>query len=188
MKYKLAIFDMDGTTLNTLDDLADCMNFALRQAGFPERRLDEIRSFVGNGIPKLVERAMPVDAPAEMTQKVLSDFMSYYDIHYADKTRPYDGVCELILKLRENGCMTAIVSNKADSAVLKLCERYFPDMFDYAVGAREGIRKKPAPDSVNDTLRQLEIEAVDAVYIGDSEVDIQTAPAEIYSIIFEEAL
>lgn len=184
MKYKLVIFDMDGTILNTLEDLADALNYALDKSGYPEHTIDEVRQYVGNGIPKLIERAVPVGTDAISTNKVHRDFMEYYQVHCADKTRPYNGIIELITKLREKGCLTAVVSNKADAAVQELCKQYFDRCFDYAVGDREGMRKKPAPDAVNEVLQHLQVTRENAVYVGDSEVDIATARnAELDSII-----
>lgn len=175
MKYELAIFDMDGTILDTLEDLKDTLNYALSKNHYPEHSLDDVRRFVGNGIPKLIERGVPKGTDAESIVQVHKDFMDYYKMHCADKTKPYDGIEELITELRNAGCKTAVVSNKADVAVQELCEQYFEGLFDYAVGDREGIRKKPAPDSVNEVLNHLKVEKPKAVYIGDSEVDIATA-------------
>lgn len=166
---------MDGTILDTLDDLKDSLNYALRLSGFPERTEDEVRRFVGNGIKKLIERGVPGDTPAEMTDKVHSDFTHYYKKHCRDKTKPYDGICKLISSLKEKGMMCAVVSNKDDYAVSLLCDEYFKGLFDYSVGSREGVRKKPYPDSVYAVLDALSVKKEDAVYIGDSEVDIQTA-------------
>lgn len=175
MYYKLAIFDMDGTILDTLDDLTDSVNFALTSSGFPKRSRKEICSFVGNGIRNLIERAVLDGTEMSAIDKVYNDFKVYYKEHCADKTRPYEGIIALLKELRRAGCKTAVVSNKADFAVQKLCRQYFDGLFDAAVGDREGISKKPAPDSVFEILRQLEIEKEDAVYIGDSDVDIKTA-------------
>ena len=175
MRYRLAVFDLDGTILNTLDDLADSLNFALKSSGFPERSIDEVRNFVGNGIRKLIERGVPAGTDTAAIDKVHSDFTAHYKAHCADKTRPYDGITELHCRLRDSGCLTAVVSNKADYGVQELCARYFPGMFDLAVGEREGIRKKPAPDSVNEVLRRLGVSNKEAVYIGDSDVDVETA-------------
>lgn len=175
MRYKLAVFDLDGTILNTLDDLADSLNFALRSSGFPERSIDEVRNFVGNGIRKLIERGVPAGTDTAAIDKVHSCFTAHYKAHCADKTRPYDGITELLGRLKDSGCLTAVVSNKADYGVQELCARYFPGMFDLAVGEREGIRKKPAPDSVNEVLRRLGVSNKESVYIGDSDVDIETA-------------
>lgn len=175
MTYKLAIFDLDGTILNTLEDLADATNYALTQHGYPRRTTEEVRRFVGNGIRKLIERAVPAGTPEEEINRVHQTFSAYYQQHCADKTRPYEGILQLLQQLRAAGCMTAVVSNKADIAVQPLCRHYYDGLFDYAVGEREGIRRKPAPDSVLEVLRRLQTDASQAVYIGDSEVDIQTA-------------
>lgn len=175
MGYKLAIFDLDGTILNTLEDLADAANYALRDHGYPERTIEEVRRFVGNGIRRLIERAVPEGATAEEIDGVHNTFSVYYQQHCADKTRPYEGILQLLERLRAAGCLTAVVSNKADAAVQPLCQHYYKGLFDYAVGERAGIRRKPAPDSVREVLHRLRVDAADAVYIGDSEVDIRTA-------------
>lgn len=184
MRYKLAIFDLDGTILNTLEDLADAVNYALKEHGYPQRTIEEVRRFVGNGIRKLIERAVPTGLTDEEISGVHQTFSAYYQEHCADKTRPYEGILPLLEHLREAGCLTAVVSNKADVAVQPLCQQYYEGLFDYAVGEREGIRRKPAPDAVQEVLRRLQIDAGEAVYIGDSEVDIQTAAnARLESII-----
>lgn len=175
MRYKLAVFDMDGTILNTLEDLADSTNYALKANGFPERTIDEVRRFVGNGIRLLIERAVPTDTDKELTDKVFDTFKKYYKTHCAVKTRPYDGIKDVLLELRKAGCLTAVVSNKADFAVQDLCKDYFDNLFDFAIGEREGIKKKPAPDSVFEVLSKLNVEKADAVYIGDSDVDFATS-------------
>lgn len=175
MRYKLAVFDMDGTILNTLDDLADSTNYALKANGLPERTIDEVRRFVGNGIRLLIERAVPTDTDKELTDKVFDTFKEYYKTHCAVKTRPYDGIKDVLLELRKAGCLTAVVSNKADFAVQDLCKDYFDNLFDFAIGEREGIKKKPAPDSVFEVLSKLNVEKADAVYIGDSDVDFATS-------------
>ena len=175
MKYQLAIFDLDGTLLDTLEDLADSVNYIMNEFGYPERTLKEVRSFVGNGIRKLLERSAPTGTPAEEIDRMFEQFMEYYGAHCADKTKPYDGIMELLDALKEQGIKLAVVSNKADYAVKALCEQYFSGIFDEAVGERVGIARKPAPDTVNEVLKSLQIEKSQAVYIGDSEVDVQTA-------------
>lgn len=175
MRYKLAVFDMDGTILNTLEDLADSTNYALKTNGLPERTVDEVRRFVGNGIRLLIERAVPEGSDTELIDKVFGTFKRYYKTHCAIKTKPYDGIKEVLLSLRKAGCLTAVVSNKADFAVQDLCRDYFDGLFDLAVGEREGIKKKPAPDSVFEVLSKLNIDKADAVYIGDSDVDYATS-------------
>lgn len=175
MRYKLAVFDMDGTILNTLEDLADSTNYALEANGLPKRTIDEVRRFVGNGIRLLIERAVPADSKPELVDKVFETFKKYYKTHCAVKTRPYDGIKEVLVSLRKAGCLTAVVSNKADFAVQDLCKDYFEGLFDFAVGEREGIKKKPAPDSVYEVLSKLKTKKEDAVYIGDSDVDFATS-------------
>ena len=186
MKYTIAIFDLDGTILNTLEDLADSTNYALKTCGYPERTMDEVRQFVGNGIRNLMERAVPEGTPVEEIDRVHETFTAHYKVHCADKTRPYDGIVELLQNLKKDGCKLAVVSNKADYGVQELCKQYFDGVFDFAVGEREGIRKKPAPDSVNEVLKTLGCSRDRAVYIGDSDVDIQTAAnAQMDHIIVE---
>lgn len=175
MKYKLAVFDMDGTILNTIDDLADSLNFVLTKCGYHERTFDEVLSFVGNGLRVLIQKGLPEGESDETIDRVLAEFKKYYSVHCKDKTRPYDGITKLIADLRSAGCFTAVVSNKADDAVQQLCRDYFDGLFDYAVGERSGILRKPAPDSVNEVLSKLGVDKKDAVYIGDSEIDIKTA-------------
>ncbi len=173
--YKLAVFDMDGTILDTLEDLKDSTNFALKKCGYPTRSYDEVRRFVGNGIRKLIERAVPEGLTVEQIDRVHEVFTEHYKVHCADKTKAYDGIKPLLEKLRASGVKTAVVSNKADYGVQELCKEYFDGLFDYAVGEREGIRRKPAPDAVNEALRVLGIDKSEAVYIGDSDVDFETA-------------
>ena len=170
-----AIFDMDGTILNTLDDLMDSTNFALKNNGLKERSLEEIRFFVGNGIQKLIERAVPQGTSKEVFEKVFADFKSHYKIHCADKTSYYDGIPSVIQTLRKMGVKTAVVSNKADFAVQELVEVYFKGLFDVALGEKTGVSKKPSPDMVNATLSVLGVEKESAFYIGDSDVDFETA-------------
>lgn len=173
--YKLAVFDMDGTILDTLEDLKDSTNFALEKCGYPTRSYDEVRRFVGNGIRKLIERAVPEGLTVEQIDRVHEVFTEHYKVHCADTTKAYDGIKPLLGKLRASGVKTAVVSNKADYGVQELCKEYFDGLFDYAVGEREGIRRKPAPDAVNEALRVLGIDKSEAVYIGDSDVDFETA-------------
>lgn len=170
-----AIFDMDGTILNTLDDLMDSTNFALRNNGLNERSFEEIRFFVGNGIQKLIERAVPQGTSIELFEKVFADFKSHYKIHCADKTSSYDGISSVIQTLKKMGVKTAVVSNKADFAVQELVEVYFKGLFDVALGERAGVSKKPSPDMVNAALSVLGVEKESAFYIGDSDVDFETA-------------
>lgn len=166
---------MDGTILDTLDDLTDTLNMSLAEVGMPVRTKDEVRSFVGNGVGKLLERAVPQGTTEEEMAALAGAFRKNYAVHCADKTKPYDGVPELIAALRAAGLKTAVVSNKVDFAVQTLAEGYFKGLFDMAVGEREGVRRKPAPDSVNEVMRTLGIPQEKTVYIGDSDVDADTA-------------
>ena len=186
MKYMIAIFDLDGTILNTLEDLADSTNYALKTCGYPERTMDEVRQFVGNGIRKLMERAVPEGTSVEEIDRVHETFTAHYKVHCADKTRPYDGIMELLQNLKKDGCKLAVVSNKAYYGVKELCKQYFDGIFDFAVGEREVIRKKPPPDTYNQVLKTMKCTRDRAVYIGDSDVDIQTAAnAQMDHIIVE---
>lgn len=175
MKYTTVVFDLDGTLLNTLEDLMDAVNYGLAQYGYPIRTLAEIRTFVGNGVRKLIERALPNEAANPHLNEVLAAFREYYSIHCEDKTRAYDGVLELLEQLKNAGFRLAIVSNKLDSAVKTLNESYFGGYVQAAIGEKEGIRRKPAPDMVENALAMLCSSKSEAVYVGDSEVDIQTA-------------
>ena len=175
MRYKYVLFDLDGTILDTLDDLHAAANAALRECGYPERTKDEVRRFVGNGIRKLIERAVPSGTSEEDIVRTHEAFTAYYSVHCKDKTRPYAGIPELVRGLKENGIASAVISNKADYAVKALCEEYFEGLFEFSVGEREGIRKKPAPDSVLEAMRVMGAKSSETVYIGDSDVDIMTA-------------
>lgn len=193
MKYELIIFDLDGTILDTLEDLADSMNYALTKHGYPTRTIEEVRSFVGNGLLMLTRRAIAPETDENRIQRVLAEQKAYYKEHCADKTEPYEGVVDLLEELKTAGCKLAVVSNKADYAVQILCEQYFTGIFHMAVGEKENVRKKPAPDAVNAVLENLQIDRRKAVYVGDSEVDIETAananiPAVLVDWGFRDAL
>lgn len=179
MSMKAVIFDLDGTLLNTLEDLCNSTNAALEQFGYPVRTLDEVRSFVGNGVKLLILRALGVERPEDCPDfdDVFAAFRAHYAVHSNDRTCAYPGVEELLKKLKEAGAPLAIVSNKLDAAVKQLNDIYFKDYISVAIGENEaaGVKKKPAPDTVYTALRELGISAEDAVYVGDSEVDIATA-------------
>lgn len=175
MKYKLAVFDMDGTVLNTLQDLTDAVNFSLDKLNMPKRNIEEIKTFVGNGIPKLIERSLPKNFSKEDFDKAYSFFTDYYKVHCKDKTCAYDGVLEAIDKLKSLGVKTCVVSNKDDYAAKELAELYFPNRFDFVLGRVDGVNKKPSPDMVNIALDYFKVEKTEAVYIGDSDVDYLTA-------------
>ena len=154
--YQLAIFDLDGTLLDTLADLRQGLNYALSTQGFAPRTLPEVRAFVGNGIRKLIERAVPAGTDEAQIEAVFEAFNPYYAVHCADFTTPYPGISELLRQLQADGVVSAVVSNKPDYA-------------------KDGVRKKPCPDAMFEGVRQLGAEALRAVYIGDSEVDVATA-------------
>lgn len=175
MKYNAVIFDLDGTTLATLDDLAISVNTALRKNNLPQRSFEEIRQFVGNGIRNLIERSVPDNTDKSVTDRVHKDFTEYYKEHCTDNTRPYDGIPEMLEKLKKRGIKLAVLSNKADYAVQELCEKYFKGCFDAVAGEILGIPKKPAPDGVYAILKKMGAELKSTVYVGDSEVDIITA-------------
>ncbi len=175
MSYKLAIFDLDGTILDTIDDLTDAVNHALTENSLPTRTVAEVRSFIGNGMRMLIERSVPAGTDTNVTDSVLAEYKSYYASHSTVKTRPFDGICDLLNSLRERGVTLAVLSNKADPTVKELCELYFPGIFDYVAGEKPDVARKPAPDAVNAILAELNFERSDSVYIGDSDVDIKTA-------------
>ena len=184
MRYDTFIFDLDGTLLDTLGDLAASVNYALRSHGMPEHSLDDVRRFVGNGVRRLMERAIPEGAENPLFDEAFATFRQYYMAHSLDTTRPYDGIPETLAALRARGCHIAVVSNKMMAATVELCQHFFPDTVEVAMGEHEaeGIRKKPAPDTVFAALDSLGIprplrgeDRGGVVYVGDSDVDIQTA-------------
>ena len=169
------IFDLDGTLLNTLEDLTDSVNYAMEKFGFPVHTIEEIRSFVGNGAPKLIERSIPQGTENPSYEAVLAAFKEHYAAHCEDKTKPYEGVMELLAQLKEKGCRMAVVSNKFDGAVKRLCKKYFGSYLETAIGESADVKRKPAPDTVYRAHHELSCDGSRAVYVGDSEVDIQTA-------------
>ena len=174
-KYKTAVFDLDGTLLNTIDDLTDSVNFMLRLNSFPERTVDEVLTFVGNGIAKLVELSLPQKFSDEEFGRYLSQFREHYSRNSKNKTRTYEGIDEILPYLKGRGVKIAVVSNKVDDQTRPLCKEYFGENVDFSVGQKSGVEKKPAPDGVLDALENLGSSKEEAVYIGDSEVDFATA-------------
>ncbi len=174
---KAVIFDLDGTLLNTLDDLADSTNYALSRFCYPTRTIDEVRQFVGNGVAKLIERAIPEGKNNPNFEKCLAIFKENYAQNMYNKTAPYNGIIEMLSNLKSKGIKIAVVSNKFDLAVKELCKKYFEGFIDFAAGENEaqGIKKKPAPDTVISVLNKFNFAPEDAVYVGDSDVDIMTA-------------
>lgn len=191
MTYNTYIFDLDGTLLDTLGDLAASTNYALRTHGMPEHSIDDVRRFVGNGVRKLMERAVPEGVDNPLFEAAFATFRQHYMQHSLDTTRPYEGIPEVLEALKAKGCRMAVVSNKMMAATQELCRHFFPDTIEVAIGENEaeGIRKKPAPDTVYAALDALGIPRLalgqpskniglpesSAVYVGDSEVDIRTA-------------
>ncbi len=169
------IFDMDGTLLDTLEDLTDATNAGLAAKGYPARSLEEVRSFVGNGVGVLMRKAVPKSASEEDAAACLDAFKAYYAEHWQDKTKPYDGILSLLSALKQRGVRAAVISNKYDRAVTALCEDYFPGCFDAARGEREGVPRKPAPDGIFSILEELGAQKEATIYVGDSEVDMDTA-------------
>lgn len=175
MKYESYIFDLDGTLLNTLDDLAASCNYALRSYDMQERTIDEVRRFVGNGVKKLMERAIPQGLANPKFEDCYAAFRRHYLEHSLDTTQPYPGIPEMLGRLKGNGAKLAVVSNKFYAATQELVRHFFGDWVEVAIGERPDIRKKPAPDTVLEALRQLDMPRETAVYVGDSDVDIDTA-------------
>lgn len=174
-KYQAVIFDLDGTLLNTLTDLADSTNYALKTMGFPERTIDEVRRFVGNGVEKLIERAVPEKTDAETTEKTLRIFKEYYSQNMTNKTEPYPGIPEVLAELKKKQIPVGIVSNKFDVAVKDLRDRFFSTSIETAIGESANVAKKPAPDTCIEAMQEMGITTEHTVYVGDSDVDIKTA-------------
>ena len=174
---KAIVFDLDGTLLDTLADLAASTNYALRSCGMPEHSIDDVRRFVGNGVRMLMTRAVPDGESNPRFDEAFSVFRQHYMQHCLDTTCPYPGIMEALARLKEKGMMLAIVSNKMQAATEELRQHFFSQYIDVAIGESAAIRKKPAPDTVNEALRLLGISHDEAIYVGDSDVDIDTARA-----------
>lgn len=178
------IFDLDGTLMNTLDDLHDSVSYALRQAGLAPNPKQDTRRYLGNGVRNLVNRSVEQACPTAdeaLKERVFEIFRAYYVAHSMDKTAPYEGIPEMLKECKKRGFFTAIVSNKLDPAVKDLHKAFFADSIDVAIGETPTVKRKPAPDMVDEAIRQLSllhgrsIEKSECVYMGDSEVDLQTA-------------
>lgn len=173
---KLVIFDLDGTLINSLDDLADAVNFALMKFGYPVHPVESFKYFVGNGVPKLIERSLPEsERTAERIEEVKAVFASYYNEHSADKTRPYDGIEKLLEKLKNSGWKIAVASNKSDDFTQILVKKFFGDKFDCVQGGMPSVPKKPAPDIVYSIMSKIAADKTDTYFVGDSNVDMLTA-------------
>ena len=172
---KAIIFDLDGTLLDTLEDLTDSVNYILRKHGMPERSIDEIRSFIGNGVPTLIARSVPCNTDSETVKICVSEMMEYYKEHAEIKTKPYDGITELLDELRKRNIPAAVVTNKAEEAAKIRCNAKFGDVFDLVIGDNGKDKLKPAPDNVFRALKKLNLEKNEVLYVGDSDVDMITA-------------
>lgn len=175
MKYKAIIFDLDGTLTDTLYDLMLSTNYALKSMGWPERTLDEVRHFVGNGVRRLMEQAVPTDTEEEEFEECFLIFQEHYVKHCQDHTALYPGVADLLSTLKSRGYKMAIVSNKLQPGVDELYRTFFQDTIQVAIGERPNVRRKPMPDMVELALKELGVTAEESIYVGDSEVDMATA-------------
>ena len=174
-RYDTVIFDLDGTLLNTLEDLTDAVNYVMKEYQYPQRTIEEVRRFVGNGIRRLMEQAVPENVSEAEFERAFEDFKRYYTEHCQIKTCAYDGIMPLLKCLYKGGYAMAIVSNKNHGAVCELNDLYFKQYIETAIGQKDGIRKKPAPDTVLQALKELGKDKETAIYVGDSEVDFATA-------------
>lgn len=175
MKYDTIIFDLDGTLLNTLDDIRDSLNVALAKKGYPLKTLEEVRSFVGDGVKTLVKRSVPSSCTDAEIHDILTDYKTDYKLNMENKTRPYNGIMELLLNLHRYNYKMAIVSNKYDSAVKSLSKTYFGNIIPVAIGESTDVKRKPAPDSVFEAVKELGADLGRTILVGDSEVDVATA-------------
>lgn len=168
------VFDMDGTLLDTLDDLTDAVNHALKVKGYPVQSRENVRKFLGNGLEVLIRKSFPEEATPDDVNDAIGSFKEFYRIHGKDKTKPYDGIAELLEELHRKGVRTAVLSNKYDAAVIELAAEYFPGSFDVVRGERKGIPRKPAPDGIFSIMEDMSAAAGSVMYVGDSEVDMET--------------
>lgn len=175
MKYKLVIFDLDGTVLDTLGDLANAVNAALEMHSFPTHSIEKVRTMIGNGVANLIMRATPEGTSEEKRVQVLTDFKAYYREHVNDVTKPFDGILPLLQALKDAGVKVGINSNKYDAALQNLCHIHFEGLYDYAVGESEVTPRKPDPTAAKRIMEAMGITAEETIYIGDSNVDLDTA-------------
>lgn len=177
MKHSVWIFDLDGTLLNTLQDLTDATNYVLRLHDFPTHSVEAVRGFVGNGVRSLLTQAAPAGTSEELLNQLVKEFGVYYPQHCMDHTTVYDGLMPVLHELKNCGCQLAIVSNKPDYGVKALASACFDGLMAEAVGERAGVRRKPAPDAVLAVMESLGVSREDCIYVGDSDVDVATASA-----------
>lgn len=175
MTYNTVIFDLDGTLLNTLEDLKDSVNHALKELNYPLKTAEEVRSYIGNGVWQLIQLSVPAGTSADASDQCLQLFKEHYARNNRNKTAPYEGIMELLEDLKKQGIKLAVVSNKFDAAVKALCPVYFPGYIDIAIGESARVARKPAPDSVNAVMEALGSAKEQVIYVGDSEVDVETA-------------
>ena len=175
MRYELVIFDLDGTLLNTLDDLADSANLALQERGFPTHSREDIRRFIGNGVARLLRRAAPEDTDDRTVDDLVKRFKVIYMEHLNVHTRPFPGVIEMLDMLKAAGIRTAVNSNKIDAASQSLCRHHFGDRLDMVLGERDGIPRKPAPDGARFIMETLGVSPEKTLYVGDGDADLLTA-------------
>lgn len=175
MKYKAVLYDMDGTVLDTLGDLVSAVNYTLEHFHMPLRSEKEIMSFLGNGAKNLITCSAPAGTAPEKIAEMLDFYLPWYNSHCQILTAPYEGIMELMQELKALGVKQAVISNKQDSAVKPLAAHYFPGLLESALGESETVKKKPNPDAVLAALKELGVDKADAVYVGDSEVDVATA-------------
>lgn len=175
MAIQTVIFDLDGTLLYSLEDLKDSVNFVMKKHGFREYTIDEVREAIGNGVRLLMERILPKDIDKNLFEECLSEFKQNYSKNMYNKTKPYDGVLDMLKTLRKDGYKIAVLSNKFDSAVKELSSKYFGELVDLAVGQKEGVKEKPSPLGIQEIAKELDTDVETCIMVGDSEVDIQTA-------------
>jgi phosphoglycolate phosphatase len=175
MKYDTIIFDLDGTLLNTLDDLADSINTVMQQEGYQTRTKEEVREFIGDGAKMLIKRSLPQGAPDTEVLRCLTMFREIYLKNMRNQTKPYDGIPELLKKLKEMGIKVGVVSNKPDEATREMCRMYFHEDVDAAIGDNPARKRKPEPDNVYEALKQLDSRKDKTLYVGDSDIDAATA-------------
>ena len=178
MRYKLACFDLDGTLLNTIGGLTKSLNAARRMNNLAPQTEEQVTTFINNGVVKMIERSLaadPGDYSTELKERLLKDYVAYYNSHVLEETRPYNGMMEALLRLKADGMKLACITNKNDEPAQKLIKQFFPDIFDYVKGSVEGVERKPSPEPIEKCLYSLGIENSDTVYVGDTEVDIVTA-------------
>lgn len=175
MKYDAVIFDLDGTLTDTLEDLKNSVNFVMREFGFPERTTDEVRSFVGNGVKRLIDLSVPENTSDEVSAECLSVFKSFYKDNSLVSTKPYDGIIPMLEKLKKDGVKTAVVTNKMHEAAVDIVNLFFGELIDVTIGQIDGVAQKPQPDGIYSALEKLGVSKEKSVYVGDSEVDCITA-------------